>query len=155
MIIYTSYFYQVRFFPPNLIPLSTAVWDPKWFHDNKGQRYQFKDKRGVINGIRSDIFAPGQDCNGYCGPTCGMEPGSCDFLLRYRAQLQRLDFEEVMQRFRSPESQILSNEKNIKDVNFALLVHEAPTNKCSERVPIQEWFASHGVQVTEWSLSSI
>lgn len=24
----TSYFYKVRFFTPNMIPLSTAIWDP-------------------------------------------------------------------------------------------------------------------------------
>lgn len=136
MTIYTSYFYQVRFFPENLIPLSTAVGDPAWFHDGKGNNYQFKDKRGVINGIRASIFAPGPDLSGYCSETCGMEPESCDFLLRYYTQLSQLDFEEVIERFRRLRAKILLAEPNLKDINFALLVHEAPTNKCSERVPI-------------------
>ena len=96
MTIYTSYFYMVRFFPENLIPISTAVWDPKWFHDNKDQSYQFKDKRGVINGIRASIFAPGPDLGGYCSPSCGMEPSSCQVLLRYGLQLSKLDVENVM-----------------------------------------------------------
>ena len=43
----TSYFYQIRNFKPNMIPLSTALWDPKWFHKNKGHSFQFKDKNGV------------------------------------------------------------------------------------------------------------
>ena len=151
MEIYTSYFYMVRFFPPNLIPLSTAVWDPKWFHDNKGQNYQFKDKRGVINGIRASIFAPGPDLGGYCGPACGMEPPNCDFLLRYRAQLNKLNFSEVMQRFRSLGNKIMETEKDLKYVNFALLLHEAPTKACSERIVIQQWFAANGYPIQEWS----
>lgn len=32
MKILISYFYQIRFFKPNMIPLSTAAFDPKWFH---------------------------------------------------------------------------------------------------------------------------
>ena len=155
MTIYISYFYQVRFFPPNLIPISTAVWDPKWFHNNQGQDYQFKDKRGVINGIRAPIFAPGPDLGSYCGPSCGMEPESCQFLLRYAVQLSQLNFEEVKARFESLRARILENEPSLGDVNFALIVHEAPTNKCSERVPIQQWFAAHGMQVQEWSKPSI
>ena len=151
MEIYTSYFYQIRFFPKNLIPLSTAVWDPKWFHDNQGQDHQFKDKRGVINGIRATIFAPGPDLNGYCGPSCGMKPPNCKFLSGYSAQLSRLNFEEVIQRFESLRMRILENEPSLDNVNFALIVHEAPINKCSERVPIQQWFAAHGIQVQEWS----
>ena len=61
MEIYTSYFYQVRFMKPYHIPLSTAVWDPKWFHANRGQDYHFKDKNGVYNGLRAPVFAPGKD----------------------------------------------------------------------------------------------
>lgn len=155
MTIYTSYFYQVRFFPENLIPLSTAVGDPAWFHDGKGNNYQFKDKRGVINGIRASIFAPGPDLSGYCSETCDMEPENCDFLLRYYTQLSQLDFEEVIERFRRLRAKILLAEPNLKDINFALLVHEAPTKLCSERVPIQKWFAAHGMQVQEWSKPSI
>ena len=155
MKIYTSYFYQVRFFPKNLIPLSTAVGDPAWFHNNQGQDHQFKDKRGVINGIRAPIFAPGPDLGGYCGPSCGMEPESCQFLLRYAIQLSKLNFEEVKARFESLRTRILENEPSLGDVNFALIVHEAPTNKCSERVPIQQWFAAHGMRVQEWSKPSI
>lgn len=29
---YISYFYAVRFMKPNTVALSTAMWDPKWFH---------------------------------------------------------------------------------------------------------------------------
>ena len=62
MKIMTSYFYQIRFMKQNYIPLSTAIWDPKWFHQNKGQDFQFKDKNGVWNGLRAEIFMPGKEC---------------------------------------------------------------------------------------------
>ena len=155
MTIYTSYFYQVRFFPPNLVPLSTAIWDPKWFHNFKGQNYQFKDKRGIINGIRADIFAPGPDLGGYCSKMCGKTPPQCDFLLRYRAQLNQLDFRTIMQKFERLEELIKSKEGITTNIDFALLFHEAPNNPCSERVPVQQWFAANGLQVTEWLSSSI
>ena len=41
-----SYFYQIRNFKPNMIPVSTARWDPKWYHDGKGAEYNFIDKNG-------------------------------------------------------------------------------------------------------------
>ena len=70
MKIYISYFYQLRFFPRNAIPLSTAVYDPAWFHDGtRDQKHKFKDKRGVINGLRAEPFMPGAACEGLChGP---------------------------------------------------------------------------------------
>lgn len=151
MRIYTSYFYQVRFFPQNLIPLSTAIYDPKWFHANQSQAYQYEDGRGVINGIRAEIFNPhNSDCRG--PECCTQDPslGRCSFLLKYKIQLNELDFQLVMQRFENLR-QTLIQRKGFNDVNFALLVHEAPYNPCSERVVIQEWFADNGIQVTEWS----
>jgi hypothetical protein len=31
-----------------------------------------------------------------------------------------------------------------------LLVHEAPNNLCSERIPLQELFKNNGIDVIEW-----
>ena len=154
MEIYTSYFYQVRFFPVNLVPLSTAAFDPKWYHNNRGPSYQFKDKRGVINGIRADVFAPGSELGGYCSEACGMVPPNCDFLLRYRAQLDRLDFRTIWQKFESL-AQTIQLREGLESVNFALLLHEAPTKLCSERCVIQDWFAKNGHPIHEWQRSSI
>lgn len=47
-----SYFYQIRNFKKNMLPLSTAVSDPAWFHENLNNNHIFIDKRGIINGIR-------------------------------------------------------------------------------------------------------
>ena len=147
MRIYTSYFYQVRFFPPDLIPLSTAVWDPKWFHDNKSQSYQFKDRRGVLNGLRAEIFYP--RVHGCSGKPCEFVPTNCQFLLDYTKQLDKLNFQEVMERFKTLHDKICAAE-GLRDCDFALLLHEAPTNPCSERGPIQKWFAANGMPIEEW-----
>ena len=72
MKIYTSYFYKIRFFKPNMIPISTAMWDPKWYHANQKQDHWFVDKNGVINGLRASVFAPGEVATAVstCGPLC-------------------------------------------------------------------------------------
>lgn len=156
MRIYTSYFYQVRFFPPNLIPLSTAKWDPKWFHEGLAQSHQFKDKRGVLNGLRAEPFVPGIELDGTCrGPeSCFETPPRCRFQLGYLGQLRQLDFQTVMNRFEDLAERIKAAE-GFDDVDFALLLHEAPTNPCSERIAIHLWFAQNNYRIDEWHPNSI
>ena len=151
MRIYTSYFYQIRFFPKNLIPLSTAVWDPKWFHANQNQQYKFKDKRGVINGLRAEMFAPKDDSCKHCGDIerAKYVDDFCPFKIRYYYQLQQLDFCEIWKHFIALAEKIKSKEE-FDDVDFALILHEAPGNTCSERSTIQRWFRENGNPIWEW-----
>ena len=51
MKIKTSYFYQIRNFTPNMIPVSTAMSDPVWFQPPEDKEY-YIDKRGVVCGLR-------------------------------------------------------------------------------------------------------
>ena len=159
MKIFTSYFYQVRFFPRNLIPISTAVWDPKWFHDFKGQDNMFFDSRGVCCGIRANQFAPGPLCSGDCHgrEACDFGGGStkCAFLKKYAEQLAKLDAEKILEMFVGVGSYIKSQSGFDGEPAIALLVHEAPDNLCSERRPIQEYFRANGIEVTEWSRNLI
>ena len=153
MQIYTSYFYQVRFMQPYHIPLSTAVFDPKWFFNFQKQGYVWKDKNGVYNGLRAEVFAPGPMCEGLCrGPeTClTRSPQNCLFLRTYRYQLDQLDFQDVLNRCERLGKFVQSKEHFLQDPVIMLLVHEAPQNPCSERRIIQEWFNDHGKQVLEW-----
>ena len=139
---------------PYMVPLSTACFDPKWFHQNKGQEYVWKDKNGVYNGLRAQVFAPGPMCEGMCrGPeTClTHSPQSCLFLNTYRYQLDLLDYNDVIARCERMGNYIQSLENFSEEPVIMLLVHEAPQNPCSERRVIQEWFASHGKEVKEWS----
>lgn len=137
-----------------MIPLSTAVFDPKWYHQNKGKTWHFIDKNGVINGLRAEPFMPGDDLNGLCrGPeTCNTKNSStCDFLYFYRKQLDKLDYNEIMQRFERIGN-FLKEELNFKEEPIlVLIVHEAYTNPCSERWVIHDWFKSHNYPIKEFN----
>ena len=154
MKIYVSYFYQVRFMPINMLPLSTAVWDPAWFHAmTRDQKYKFKDKRGVWNGLRAEPFVPGEECTGLCyGPeSCeSHSPDDCAFLRRYYIQLRHLDFNEMMSRFETLGKTIQKKEGFFEEPIAALLVHEAPDNPCSERWALKKWFADNNYVLEEW-----
>ena len=141
MKIYTSYFYQIRFFKPHMIPLSTAIWDPKWFHDGHDQSYTFIDKNGVINGLRCEALHPGPTCEHLCRGTanCGAVPSSCQFLQNYRAQLAAVDSADYLRRIHNLCIKVQKQLGFLEDPVPVLIVHEAPSNVCSERAPLQEW----------------
>lgn len=141
---YISYFYNIRFFPKNLIPVSTAVWDPKWYHMNQGNDTIYVDKRGVINGVRCKglspykVDSPCKDCE---------DKGTgrvCKFLTDYKAYLDSLDFGMVKNLIEHETSKLR------KDCDICLIVHEAVDNPCSERGPLIQWFREHGVELEEW-----
>lgn len=141
MKIFTSYFYQVRFFKPYMIPLSTAIWDPKWFHDNKDHAYTFVDKNGVINGLRCEALHPGRSCSGLChgAAGCSFTPDSCEFIKKYKEQLAAVDATDYLHRI---ENLCKTAQKQLGFTHepvAVLLVHEAPSNPCSEREALQEW----------------
>lgn len=153
MKIYTSYFYQVRYFSPDMVPLSTALSDPKWYHAYLGKNHQFKDKNGVLNGLRFEAFKPGKSCSHLCtGPEkCNQDPSNCKFLKKYRDQLDQISIKNVIRTFKSIEPGLIKDLcPDAKEITFVFLVHEAPCNPCSERIVIQEWFRKNGYDVQEW-----
>ncbi len=153
-----SYFYQVRFMQPWIIPLSTAVWDPKWFHDFQGQEHVFLDRRGVLNGLRFEAFAPGKSCSGLCrGPAnCeGRGPDECEFLRVYREQLDVLQEDDVIPVLKDMISAVQQGFSMQRDCDIVFLVHEAPDNLCSERRVIQQWFTRQGYSCEEWSRTKL
>lgn len=145
MKIYTSYFYQLRFFKPYMIPLSTAVWDPKWYHNNYDQDYTFVDKNGVINGLRCEALHPGPFCEGACrgttgnAPGCTHDPESCAFLKLYLAQLNKLDKADYLRRIENLCRKVQKELGFTEEPVAVLMVHEAPSNPCSERLALQQW----------------
>ena len=73
MKLYTSYFAQLRNFPPNLVGLSTAVWNPKWLQSGR-------DKNGAI-WLDIPPLKPGVACEGLCEGKClPKHPNNCQFL---------------------------------------------------------------------------
>ena len=157
MKIYTSYFYQIRFFKPSQIPISTATWDPKWFHDFKGQDNVWKDKNGVWNGIRLEILNPSHCCS--LPPECTEcgrrgNPETCSFIKDYAKGLrEKVNFRELMEILKKTADYIQQLEGFKEEPEVILIVHEASNEPCSERRSIQNLFAEHGIECTEWKPS--
>lgn len=151
-----TYFYQVRNLTHNQIPLSTAMFDPKWYHDNKGNRHKYVDKRGVINGLRCEPLVPNETLKDLCrgregqGTVCQGNPTNCSFLTGYRGQLQRLNIESL-RRWWSELSQRIEKVTGTPQESLqpVLLVHEKPDNPCSERTIIREWLNKEGIENEE------
>lgn len=151
MKIMISTFHNIRNFTQNMIPISTAVWDPKWFHDFKGPDHVFKDKRGIYNGLRYLSLSPGITCEGLCrGPEdCGNTPDSCPFLTAYKKQLDNLNFDTMVDELTSMALLIENHEQFEGEPIIVLLVYEKPDNPCSERSALRAWFKEHGYELEE------
>ena len=135
-----------------MIPVSTAMYDPDWYHANLGERQIFKDKRGIINGIRLLPFHPGFECEGLCGGTdmC-TEPGpaACKFLKAYRNQLEHLDLDEILKELENLANSIQQQEKFKEEPIIVFIIYEAPDNPCSERWVLLDFFKDKGIECKE------
>lgn len=149
-----SYFYSIRNFQPYMIPISTAIWDPKWYHDFKGQDYVFK-KNNVYYGLRYDSLAPGLTCQSCCrGPERCMEtPDSCLFLKNYYKQLQGINFAQMITDLKNLAYSIKEHEGFQEDPMIVLLVYEKVDNPCSERHSIKRWFKENGIELKDFELT--
>ena len=143
---YITYFYNVRFLKPNMIPFSTAVWDPKWWHDYKGASYAFVDKNGVINGLRVETLQP----QSHCCPCEAKNPEACLFLKEYSIQLENTNFEELTGYLEAVAYDAKEQLKFQEEPEIVLLVYEKPDNPCSERWPLLKYFANHGIILNEF-----
>ena len=148
MKISTSYFYQIRFFTKNMIPVSTAIWDPKWFHtgNNIGE---YRDKNGVWNGIRMPILSSISIDTNSCSNCKTHDPSDCNFQKNYREYLNTLDFEKLFNSLKKLADAVANLENLTDEPHIVLIVHEKPNNPCSERKPLQEYFESHGIPCKE------
>lgn len=147
MKIRTSYFYQVRNFKPYMIPVSTALGDPKWYHDFGNNYVLFKDKRNILNGIRFLYIMAQKNCGG-C-PCNEKNPAECEFLRRYKEELNKLDFEQIMQSLTWLAESYQQMEDFKEEPIVVLLVHESYKNPCSERNTLINYFNEHGVECSE------
>ena len=150
---YISYPYMVRFMPKNAVPISTMMYDPKWFHDFKGQNYHFKDQRGVWNGLRAEPLCPkavhviGEQM---CGKDCKQEL-PCLFMKEYYKYLKTLDFLDIIVRASLLAKKAVAPEDGEPFVVF--LVNEPPYVKCAERPCLMKWFEEEGTpdeRLREW-----
>lgn len=147
-----SYFYQLRFFAPNIIPFSTAVWDPQWYHQGRGNKHIYLDKNGVVNGLRYEPFVC-IDHDSCRGPEkCeSNDPNTCKFLTNYREQLMKVSKEEVFSHFDKVVENLRKRGINIQDPVLCFMVYETPKNTCSERWPLMEWCNKNNITCREFS----
>ena len=140
--LYTSYWAQVRNFPKNLIGLNTTIWPPKW-------RPLGKDNRGVLV-IDCPPLKPGQECEGLCNGKCNPKrPHECQFLDTYNNQLHKIDFDTFIKKLQKLHD-IICDQENFEDIDFAFIFYEKYDNPCSERWPFQVWMRYNGIEVEEW-----
>lgn len=144
--VYTSYFYKIRSFKPNMIPVSTAIWDPKWFHAEMGQDYIWFDKNGVVNGLRVEELHPRIE-NSECMSCKDHNRTTCEFKRLYEEQISKLDFKVINDLFEE-FGRIMKEERKVEgEPVIVLIVHEAPNNHCSEREILQKYFHAEELQV--------
>lgn len=139
-----------------MIPMSTAIWDPKWFHEFKDAKHIWKDSNGVYNGIRVEELNPGS-CHAE-GCPCkyqGTNDGyfKCSFLKSYRDGLNKIDFNSFIEKCVRFANFLAERDKFEVEPIIVFIFHEAPNNPCSERVPVQELFKQNGIELTEWCLN--
>ena len=147
-----SYFYQIRFFKPWMIPVSTACFDPKWFHQWSGPNFTFLDKRNVVNGLRCEELHPGPLCEGLCRGRDSCDdgnPNKCAFLQQYMRQLENMDLDQFLQRAAASLSRLKQQLNLDREPLLVLIVYEIPNNPCSERQALLKYFNSHGIECEE------
>lgn len=168
MKVYISYFYQIRNFNKYMIPLSTAMFDPKGYHDNKEITNLFWDKNGVINGLRCYHFIFNKDrYQGWCSDECCFKARKrelkksdtkdlvgCPYLDAYKRMLSMTSWTDVIQFFKSAITYVANHNNdldNIDKYNVCLIVYETPSEVCSEREELINWFKAQGIDLIEWN----
>ena len=152
MKIYTSYFYQIRNFTPNFIPVSTCLSDPAWYRPPENKEY-YIDKRGIVCGLRYEPLIVQR----YCTKSCIGERSICPFAIGdYNCELMP-EYEQLLYYSVDKEKTLKAFEhclnKFKKELNFkeepiiCLMVYEAPSNLCSERIALQRFFQCQELQI--------
>lgn len=145
-IIKTSYFYQIRNFTPNMIPVSTAISDPVWYRPPQGKEY-YVDKRGIINGLRYEPLI----IQKYGIHTCPCEntvvAPACPTMVEYEQLLFTLvDKERTLKAFEYCANKFKRPFDEDEPI-IVLMVHEAPCNLCSERFALQHFFNCEELEI--------
>lgn len=149
MKLYTSYFAQIRNMPSTMLPMSTAMFPPKWFVEPKPEYWRnssyynghriYTDGKGRINGMVFDELVPKSACECPCSLRM---PANCAFLRTYRRQLDAIDVEAFKAKCKAVAEQF--------NKNICILFFEKPDNACSERVVFKQWCKDNCIEVEEF-----
>ena len=142
MQIATSYFYKIRFFKPNMIPVSTCMSDPAWYRPPQDKEY-YIDKRGVVCGLRYEpiIVQPKSPLAPCPCEFQGKGNPFCSFMTEYRRALYKeVDKETTLKAFEYCSNKFKKELGFEEEPIIVLIVYETPNNPCSERYALQEYF---------------
>ena len=138
MKIATSYFYQIRNFTPNMIPVSTVLSDPAWYRPPQGKEY-YIDKRGIVCGLRYEPLIVQRFGTKEC---MGLHQ-QCPFYTEgYQCECMR-EYEQLLFSFVDKKKTLKAFEYCLNKFNadtIVLIVYETPNNPCSEREGLQLFF---------------
>ena len=134
---YISYFGQMRNFPPNLLPVSTVMWEQPWFAGT----VEKLDELIVPQSVISHLEAHHEMCQKNC-PLSSSLP--CGFMTAYLDYLRTLDFNQVLMKLN------LITLRHPQVDSIVLMVYEKPSCKCAERPCLQQWFRENGIELKEW-----
>lgn len=140
-----TYYYNIIFMKSNQLPLSTAMWPPKFFAKTSKVSNAHINDKDVILGLTIHEFVPQQQCECPCEKKDWQH---CYFIKTYYEQLSKLDFDKVIlkyETFAKKTSSLLDS--NIDEI--VLLVYEKPDNPCSERIALKRLFAEHNIELKE------
>lgn len=136
-----------------MIPVSTAVSDPAWYHNfTYDKTFTFLDKRGIVNGLRCEELHGDKNCDGLClgKNNCKTKnPNECLFLKTYKQQLEKMNINNFIKRAEDSLQKIKQQVGFKEEPLLVLIVHEAPSNECSERKVLLEYFNSKGIECKE------
>ena len=102
------------------------------------------DNNGVLV-LNCKPLVPGNACGHLCRGECDPpHPQDCAFLQTYKAQLEKINFNEFY-------SYMEELSKKYNNSDFAFIVFEPPYRPCSERGVIQNWFHTYNIECEEWN----
>lgn len=144
---FISTFYNIRYFRPHQIGISTAVWQPKYW------KYE-QNKNGAVMGICEPLLSPAKLSEEViCQRDCQYKNDvpNCPFLVSYREYLETIDFEKLLTEFERIANEVKKINNYQQDPEIILLVYEAANNPCSERLELVKLFENHGIILKEWT----
>jgi hypothetical protein len=142
----------MRYLNENCIPISTCLSDPAFFHNNtRNKNICFVDKNNIMNGIREEALSPmmlaAEDHT--CGKECQFKEvnPNCPFLVAYSNYLMTIDFNSLLVELERTAEEVRKVTQYPGEPIIVLLVYEAESNPCSERVPLQNLFKRHNIDL--------
>ena len=149
---YITNFANMKYLTERCIPISTCLSDPAFFHNNtRDKSICFLGKNNILYGIREPLISPvylkEEDC--ICQKECQFKAinPNCPFLCAYSNYLNTIDFDSLLSEFERTAEEVRKVTNFKGEAIIVLLVYEAENNPCSERVPLQNLFKTHGIDL--------